>query len=164
MCVSYFCIRSASLCLLVAFNMFTFKAIIDMYATISIFLIVLGLVLQAFFLPFFCSLLLWFDDHFSCCHFYKFLPSLKILILSLFHHQLALFQDLWNFPNSKKEKPNFWLQVCFTRFRSSWVAGRKPLALARRNSRTFCYFCQSCKAARQSRAESHTWAGWWSSR
>ena len=43
---SCFCIHSASLCLLVgAFNPFTFKVIIDMYVTITIFLIVLGLFL-----------------------------------------------------------------------------------------------------------------------
>ena len=41
---SYFCIHSASLCLLVGvFNPFTFKVIIDMYVPITIFLIVLGL-------------------------------------------------------------------------------------------------------------------------
>ena len=38
---SYFCIHSASLCLLVrAFSTFTFKVIIDIYALIAIFLIV----------------------------------------------------------------------------------------------------------------------------
>ena len=38
---SYFCIHSASLCLLVeAFNLFTFKVIIDIYVPIAIFLIV----------------------------------------------------------------------------------------------------------------------------
>ena len=43
---SYFCIHSASLCLLVeAFNLFTFKVIIDIYVPIAIFLIVQGLIL-----------------------------------------------------------------------------------------------------------------------
>ena len=43
---SCFCIHSASLCLLVgAFNPFTFKVIIDVYVSITIFLIVLGLLL-----------------------------------------------------------------------------------------------------------------------
>ena len=47
---SYFCIHSASPCILVgAFNPFTFKVMIDMYVPITIFLIVLGLFLQAFF-------------------------------------------------------------------------------------------------------------------
>ena len=43
---SCFCIHSAGLCLLVgAFNLFTFKVIIDMFVPITIFLIVLGLLL-----------------------------------------------------------------------------------------------------------------------
>ena len=47
---SYFRIHSASPCILVgAFNSFTFKVMIYMYVPITIFLIVLGLFLQAFF-------------------------------------------------------------------------------------------------------------------
>ena len=46
---SCFCIHSASLCLLVgAFNPFIFKVIIDTYVPVTIFLIVLGLLLQIF--------------------------------------------------------------------------------------------------------------------
>ena len=42
--LSCFCIHPFSLCLLVdAFNLFTFKVIIDMYDPITIFLIVLSL-------------------------------------------------------------------------------------------------------------------------
>ena len=45
-CGSYFCIHSASLCLLVgAFNPFTFKVITDTYVPIAIFLILEGLIL-----------------------------------------------------------------------------------------------------------------------
>ena len=45
------------LCLLIeAFNSFTFKVIIDRYTFIAILLIVLGLFLYLFFVPFFCSL------------------------------------------------------------------------------------------------------------
>ena len=48
---SYFCIHSASLCLLVgAFNPFTFKVIIDIYVSIAIFLNCLGWILYLFFL------------------------------------------------------------------------------------------------------------------
>ena len=47
---SYFWIHSASLCLLVgAFNPFTFKVIIDIYAPIAIFLIVWGWFCRSFF-------------------------------------------------------------------------------------------------------------------
>ena len=50
---SWFCIHSVSLYILVgAFNMLTFKVIIDAYIPIGIFLIVLGLLLQVF--PFAC--------------------------------------------------------------------------------------------------------------
>ena len=46
---SYFCIHSASLCLLVgAFNPFTFKVIIDRYVPIAIFLIVWGWFCRSF--------------------------------------------------------------------------------------------------------------------
>ena len=46
---SYFCIHSASLCLVVrAFNPFTFKVIIHIYVPIAIFLIVLGWFYRAF--------------------------------------------------------------------------------------------------------------------
>jgi len=47
---SYFCIHSASLCLLVgAFNPFTFKVIIDKYDPVAIYFIVLGLSLYTIF-------------------------------------------------------------------------------------------------------------------
>ena len=49
--MSSFCIHPVSLCLLVdAFNLLTFKVIIDMYDPITIFLIVLGLVFVGLFL------------------------------------------------------------------------------------------------------------------
>ena len=49
--LSCFCIHPFSLCLLVdAFNLFTFKVIIDMYDPITIFLIVLGLFFVGLFL------------------------------------------------------------------------------------------------------------------
>ena len=48
---SYFCIHSASLCLLVGtFNPFTFKVIIDIYVPIAIFSIVWGWFCRSFFL------------------------------------------------------------------------------------------------------------------
>ena len=63
---SWFCVHSATLCLLIgAFSSFIFKVIIDKYVLIATWLIVLELFLQFFFVLFFffCSLLLWFDNH-----------------------------------------------------------------------------------------------------
>ena len=60
-----FCIHSANLCILVgAFNPFTFKAIIDIYVPICIFLIVLDL-----FLRFFLSLMFtaYINSFNICC-------------------------------------------------------------------------------------------------
>ena len=51
--MSFFCIHSASLCLLVgAFNIFTFKVIIDKYEPIAIYFVVLG----SSYTPFLCFL------------------------------------------------------------------------------------------------------------
>ena len=55
-----FCIHWANLCLLVgAFSPFTFKVIVEMYVLTAILLTVWDLVLLVFFLPFFCSLVVW---------------------------------------------------------------------------------------------------------
>ena len=55
-CGSYFCIHPGSLCLLVgAFNLFTFKVIIDIYVSITIFLIVWGWFCRSFFFSYFLT-------------------------------------------------------------------------------------------------------------
>ena len=60
---SCFCIHSASLCLLVgAFNLFTFKVIIDIYVSIAIFLIVWG----------------WFCRYFSSLLFLNYISPFNI--------------------------------------------------------------------------------------
>ena len=80
-----FCIHSANLCILVgAFNPFTFKAIIDIYVPICIFLIVLDL-----FLRFFLSLMFtaYINSFNICCkaglvvlNSVNFCLSVKLLI------------------------------------------------------------------------------------
>ena len=60
---SYICIHSASLCLLVgAFNLFTFKVIIDIHVSIAIFLIVWG----------------WFCRYFSSLIFLNYISPFNI--------------------------------------------------------------------------------------
>ena len=76
---SWFCIHSASLCLLVeAFNLFTFKVIIDIYVPFVIFLIVSG----------------WFCRSFSfSCISYSFF--FFILLTNIWSHSIAFREDAW---------------------------------------------------------------------
>ena len=74
---SYFCIHSASLCLLVGvFNPFTFKVIIDMYVRITIFLIVLGL----FFLIIYLFIYLFI--YFWLCWVFVSVRGLSLVVVS----------------------------------------------------------------------------------
>ena len=96
---SCFCVHSASLCLLVgAFNLFTFKVIIDIYVPIAIFLIVWGWFCRSF------SSLVFFDyvSPFNiCCKALVVLNSLnsclseKLLISpSILNEILARYSNL----------------------------------------------------------------------
>ena len=81
---SCFCIHSNSLCLLVgAFNPFTFKVIIDIYAPIAIFLIVWGWFCRSFF--------------FSCISWLYKVPLAFVLKLVWWYWILLTFACLKNF-------------------------------------------------------------------
>ena len=90
--MSCFCIHSASLLLLVVFNPFTFKIIIYMYVPVTIFLIVLGLLLQVFSISVYPA---WRSSFSICCkaglvglNSLSFCLSVKLLISVLNQNEI----------------------------------------------------------------------------